>query len=128
MGVNTWLAFGTLVSVLPLLGVVAGLARAKFRRVPVVAAGLVALAYGVYMAAVGVWAVRCWDCRGLSETRGEALTAAALFFGLIAAATLLGIWLGARLTVVLQRLLHTLRELRGAAGRGDASAATDESA
>ncbi len=115
-----------LLTTLPVLGITAGLARARFPRAPFVAAGLVAAVYGLYMAAVGIWAALCWDCLvGTQNSRGEVFTAAAFFFGLIAFTTLLGIWLGARLATVLRRLLHTLRELRDAARHRHTSAAKD---
>ena len=120
MAVSTWMAFGTLISVLPVLGIVAGLARVKFRRAPIVAGGLVILTFGIYVAALGIWAVQCRDCLvGTQNTRGEAFQSGAVFFGMIALATLLGIWLGARLTVVLRRLFGTMGELRDELGRAD---------
>ena len=104
---------GTLLGIIPLLGVLAGLARARFPRAPFVVAGLVVTAYALYMAAVGIFAAQCWDCRGgLGTTRGDGFIASAIFFGLIAVTTLIGIWLGARLATVLGRLLRTFRELR----------------
>ena len=105
---------GTLIGIIPLLGIIAGLARAKFPRVPFIAAGLVVLAYAVYMAVIAVWAGQCWDCRGLSTTRSDVLFVAAVFFGLMVTMTLLAIWLGARFVTVLQRLFRTGRELQEA--------------
>lgn len=103
---------GTLLGAIPLLGIVAGLARAKFPRVPFIAAGLVVLAYAAYMAVIAVWAAQCWDCRGLSTTRSDVFFVSAIFFGLLTVMTLLAIWLGARLVTVLQRLLKTWQELQ----------------
>ncbi len=122
------MTFNMLLGALPLLGVIVGLVRVKFPRVPFVVAGLVVAVYGIFMAVAGVWAAQCWDCRGVSETRGDFFIVAAFFFGLIAFTMLLGIWLGARLVTVLQRLLQTWRELRGGTSNGDSSTATDESA
>ncbi len=122
------MTFNMLLGAIPLLGVIAGLARVKFPRVPFVAAGLVVAAYGISRAVAGVWAAQCWDCRGMNETRGDFFILAAFFLGLIAVTMLLGIWLGARLVTVLQRLRQTWRELRGDTSDGDSSTATDESA
>jgi hypothetical protein len=122
------MTFNMLLGAIPLLGVIAGLARVKYPRVPFVTAGLVVVAYGISMAVAGVWAAQCWDCRGMNETRGDFFILAAFFLGLIAFTMLLGIWLGARLVTVLHRLLQTWRELRGDTSDGDSGAATDEDA
>ena len=117
------MTFGALLAALPLLGILAGVARVKFPRLPIVAAGLVAVSYGLYLAAVGTWAGICWECRGVSQTRGDVFTVSAIFFGLIAFTTLLGVWLGARLVTMVQRLRRTWREVRDATGRSDATTA-----
>jgi len=103
---------GALFGFIPVLGILAGLARAKFPRAPYIAAGIVLGVYGLALVVIGSWAGRCWDCRGLSETRSDVFLVAAIWLGLIAFTTLLGIWLGARMTTMLGRLLHTARELR----------------
>jgi hypothetical protein len=104
---------GLLFSWLPIAGIIIGLMRVRFRRLPWIAAGLVVLAYLLYFAAYGTYAAQCWSCAGgLSETRGDMLLIAGLFFGLMLALTLAGIALGARLTVLLARLFHTVDELR----------------
>jgi hypothetical protein len=104
---------GLLFSWLPILGIIIGLLRVRFRRLPWIAAGLVVLAYLLYFAAYGTYAAQCWSCEGgLSETRGDMLLIAGMFFGLMLALTLAGIALGARLTVLLARLFHTVHELR----------------
>jgi hypothetical protein len=98
---------------LPVLGVVMGLSGARYRRLPLLAACFVAAAYGVYVASAGIWAATCWDCRaGVNQTRNDVLLASAVFFGLVAVTTLVGVALGARLTVVLRRLSRTIGELR----------------
>jgi hypothetical protein len=104
----------TLVAILPVLGILAGLSRARYRRAPFIAAGVIVLAYALYIGSIAIWAANCWDCRGgLGETRSDGLFVSAVFFGLIGGTTLLGVWLGARLVTMLQRLRRTWRELRG---------------
>lgn len=105
---------GLLLGWLPVIGVAVGLLRTWLPRLPVVAAGALVAAYALYLASYGVWAAQCWDCNaGLgSDTRGESFIIATIFFGMLVALTLAGIWLGARLTVVLGRLFRTIGELR----------------
>jgi hypothetical protein len=104
---------GLLFSWLPLAGIIIGLMRVRFRRLPWIAAGLFVVAYLLYFAAYGIYAAQCADCvGGLGETRGDMLLIAGLFFGLMLVLTLAGIALGARLTVLLVRLFHTVGELR----------------
>ncbi len=110
---------GIFFAALPVLGILAGLARAKYPRVPFVAAGLVAAAYALLLAGLGVWSGICWDCGGLGQSRGDVLLVSAIFFGLLTITTLVGIWLGARLVTMLQRLRRTWRELRGSDGEGE---------
>ncbi len=108
------MSIATLVAILPVLGIIAGLSRARYRRAPFVAAGVIVFAYALYIGSITIWAATCWDCRsGLGETRGDGLFVSAVFFGLIGGTTLLGVWLGARLVTMLQRLRRTWRELRG---------------
>lgn len=108
---------GMLFAALPVLGVVMGLAGMRYRRVPLFAAGIVVAAYGVYIASAGIWAATCWDCKvGLSQTRNDILLVSAVFIGLTALTTLVGVALGARLVVVLRRLSRTLGELRHGGG------------
>ena len=96
---------------LPITGVVAGLARAKFRRLPLIAVAIAVVAYAVLVASYAVWAAPCWDCKaGLSETRGDAVMIVSMFFGVYLALTLVGIWLGARFSGALARFISTLRE------------------
>ena len=95
---------------LPLAGVIAGLARAKFRRLPLIAAAIAVAAYVALVASYGGWAATCWDCQaGLSETRGQAAQIIAMFFGVHLLLTLAGIWLGARFSSAGARLIGTLR-------------------
>ena len=104
----------TLIAILPVLGIIAGLARARYRRAPYIAAGIVVAVYVLYIGSIAIWAATCWDCRGgLGETRSDGLYVSTVFFGLIGGTTLLGVWLGARLVTMLQRLRQTWRELRG---------------
>ena len=104
----------TLIAILPVLGIIAGLARARYRRAPYIAAGIVVAVYVLYIGSIAIWAANCWDCRGgLGETRSDGLYVSTIFFGLIGGTTLLGVWLGARLVTMLQRLRQTWRELRG---------------
>ncbi len=114
---------GLLFSWLPVIGIVIGLLRVRFRRLPWIVAGLVFVAYLLYLAASGTYAARCWDCSGdVTATRGDSFLVGILFFGLILTVTLAGIALGARLTVVLGRLLGAARDVRDGfhkGGQGD---------
>ena len=104
---------GLLFSWLPVLGIIVGALRVRFRRLPWIVAGLAAAAYLLYIAAFGAYAARCWDCGGDSNTtRGDSFLVATLFLGLILGVTLAGIALGARLTILLGRLSRTVSELR----------------
>ena len=107
---------GLLFGWMPVIGIGLGLTRLRFRRVPWIASGLVIAAYLIYMAAFGVYAGRCWSCSGVrdGDTRGDTFYIAAVFFGIMLASTLLGIWLGARLTVVVGRLRDAARDMRNA--------------
>ncbi len=107
---NPGLIFGWL----PVIGIIAGLARLRFPRAPWIAAGLLGGAYLIYMAALGAYAGQCWDCSGVADgdTRGDTFFVAAIFFGILLATTLLGVWLGARLTVVFGRVMSAARDLR----------------
>lgn len=108
------MGIATLIAILPVLGIMAGLLRVRYRRAPFIAAGFVVLVYAVYIGSIAIWAATCWDCRGgLGETRSDGLYVSTVFFGLIGGTTLLGVWLGARLVTMLQRLRRTWRELRG---------------
>ena len=108
------MTIATLVAILPVLGIMAGLLRARYRRAPFLAVGFIVLVYAVYIGSIAIWAANCWDCRGgLGETRSDGLYVSTIFFGLIGGTTLLGVWLGARLVTMLQRLRRTWRELRG---------------
>lgn len=101
----------TLLSWLPILGVAAGLARVKVRRLPWIAAAIAVLAYLVLVGSYAGWAAQCWDCQaGVSDSRGEATRIIAIFFGLYLALTLAGIWLGARFSGTAARFIATLRE------------------
>ena len=110
---NPTLIFGWL----PVIGVLIGLARARFPRLPWIAAALLVAAYAAYVGAIGIYASRCWDCGSFNGTRGESFQVAAFFFGVMLAITLAGVWLGARLTVVVGRLVAAARELRDATRR-----------
>jgi hypothetical protein len=99
---------------LPVIGILLGLSRARFRRVPLIATAIIGAAYLIYMASVGVYAARCWDCEGLGTTRGDMVYVSAIFFGITVVTTVLGIWLGVRLTVVFGRVMDAARDLRDA--------------
>jgi len=104
---------------LPVVGVAAGLTRAKFRRLPLMVAALAVAAYLITMVSFAVWAAPCWDCKaGLSETRGDVVIIFSMFFGVYLALTLVGIWLGARFSGSLARLIATFREARTRMGPG----------
>lgn len=117
------MSIATLIALLPVLGVVAGLARIKYPRAPYLAAAIVFAVYVLYVGSMAIWAGLCWDCEsGAGDTRGDFLYVSAIFFGLIAGTALLGIWLGARMITMLGRLRHTWDELRGAPTREDGDA------
>ncbi len=108
------MGIATVVALLPVIGIVAGLSRVRFRRAPYIAAGIVVGVYVLYIGSLAIWAWTCWDCRGgLGETRSDGLYVSTIFFGLLGLTTLLGVWLGARMVTMLQRLRRTWRELRG---------------
>ena len=118
----------SLVAILPVLGIMAGLLRARYRRAPFIAAGVVVLVYVLYVGSIAIWASTCWDCRGgLGETRSDGLYVSTVFFGLIGGTTLLGVWLGARLVTMLERLRRTWRELRGTQHEAPVGAPNEES-
>lgn len=109
----------TLLGWLPVLGVAAGLARVKVRRLPLIAAGIAVVAYVILVASYAGWAAQCWDCQaGGSDSRGEAMQIIAMFFGLYLALTLAGIWLGARFSGTAARFIATLREANSTFGAG----------
>ncbi len=113
---------GLLFSWLPVIGIVIGLLRVRFRRLPWIVAGTVAAAYLLYLAASGIYAARCWDCSGdVTSTRGDSFLVGILFFGLLLVVTLAGIALGARLTVVLGRLFGAARDVRDGFHKGGQS-------
>ena len=103
-----------LLSILPIVGVLTGFARARYPRVPWLAAGAITIVYLLGLTVTGGWAAACWDCAGSTDTsRSEIFYVTAIYFGIIVGATLLGIWLGSRTIVVAQRLFRTIGELRG---------------
>jgi hypothetical protein len=103
-----------LLSIMPLLGVMLGVARVRYPRVPWLAAGSILALYALFVAVTGAWASTCWDCSGnTTTTRGELFGVSTLFFGITITTTLAGIWLGTRLIVMLGRLRRTIGELRG---------------
>ena len=107
---NPGLIFGWL----PIIGIVAGLMRLRFPRAPLIATGVLVAAYLIYLAALGAYAGQCWSCRGVADgdTRGDTFFVAAIFFGILLVTTLLGVWLGARLTVVFGRVISAAHDLR----------------
>ncbi len=116
---------GALFAVIPLLAVVIGLSRVKFPRAPLIAAVLVAGAYGAATASIGIWAATCWDCRVEAGPRSDVLMVFAVLFGILTAGTLVGIWLGARMVTMLRRLMVTARELREIASDVESITFTD---
>ena len=99
---------------LPVIGIVLGLARIRFPRAPWLATAFFVGAYLLYMGAFGVFAAQCWNCSSIAngDTRGDTFFVGAIFFGIMLASTLLGVWLGARLTVVFGRVMSAARDLR----------------
>lgn len=105
---------GALFAAIPLIGVAVGLSRARFPRVPLIFAALVVVVYGLAAAGFGVWAATCWDCRFQGTLRSDFFIFVVGFLGGIMALTMLfGVWLGARVITMLQRLRVTWREIRG---------------
>jgi hypothetical protein len=89
----------------PLLGILAGLGRAKYRLAPVVATAVIVLAYAALLTGVGIWARSCWNCT-VGEASGEWTRqldfALAVFFpGVLVIATVVGIWLAAWVSTAL---------------------------
>ncbi len=114
---------GALFAVIPLIGVAVGLARARFPRAPFIFAALVVVVYALSTAGFGIWAATCWDCRSEGSPRSDLFIFVVVFIGgLMAATMLIGVWLGARLTTMLQRLRVTWRELRDVTSNGDSDA------
>jgi len=103
-----------MITALPVLGVLLGFAKVKYPRVPWLAAGSLLAVYLLFEAATGAWAASCWSCGGENgSARSELFYVTTLYFGLVIGTTLVAIWLGSRLTVVLGRLSKTIGELRG---------------
>jgi len=110
---------GLLFSWLPIFGIIIGLLRVRFRRLPWIVAGIVVAAYLLYLAAYGTYAARCWGCSGdAATTRGDSFLVATLFLGLVLIVTLAGIALGARLTILLGRLSRTVSDVRDGLHKG----------
>ena len=104
---------GLLFSWLPVLGIIVGMLRVRFRRLPWIAAAVVVIAYLLYLAAFGAYAAMCWDCEGdVTAARGDSFLVSMLFLGVMLVVTLAGIALGARLTILLGRVSRTVNELR----------------
>ncbi len=104
---------GLILAWLPVAGILIGLLRVRYRRVPWIVAGVVVAAYALYLAAFGAWASRCWSCSGdVTATRGDSFIVSVIILGLTAVVMLAGIALGARLTVVLGRLFGAARDVR----------------
>jgi hypothetical protein len=93
--------------------VLVGLARVRYPRVPWMAAGSIFVLFLLFVAATGTWAATCWSCSGPTDrTRSELFFATLIYQSIIVGTTLIGIWLGSRMTVVLQRLLRSIGEMR----------------
>ncbi len=60
---NLLLTLGLGLFVVPLvLGFMVGMSRSSYAIAPVLATGLVLLAYAALLAVEGIWAARCWNC------------------------------------------------------------------
>jgi hypothetical protein len=107
--------FASLVALLAILAVIAvGLSRIRYPRAPYIVAGAIVGLYVIGISSFGIWAATCWDCEGsLGETRADFYYATFIFLSLAAITLLAGVWMGARLMTMLQRLRRTWRELRG---------------
>ncbi len=107
--------FASLVALFAILTVIAaGLSRIRYPRAPYIVAGAIVGLYVIGISSFGIWAATCWDCEGsLGETRADFYYVLAIMMSLAAGTLLLGLWLGARMATMLQRLRRTWRELRG---------------
>ena len=100
-----------------LAGIAAGLSRIRYPRAPYIVAAAIVGLYISGISSFGIWAATCWDCEGsLGETRADFYYATFILLTLAAVTLLAGLWLGARLMTMLQRLRRTWRELRGMPG------------
>jgi uncharacterized membrane protein len=114
---------GLIFSSLPLIGIVIGLLGARVRLLPWIAAGIVTVAYLLYLASFGIYAAQCWDCSGdFTATRGDSFMVSALLLGLMLLVTIAGIALGARFSVVLGRLVGAARDVRDSLRNRDGDA------
>jgi len=107
------MSIATLFALVPVIGIGIGLSRGWLPRAPWIAAAVVLFLYAGLNAFVGIWAAQCWECFDPDTMRKDVWLSTAVFFGLLTATTLLGIWLGARMVTMLGRLQRTWNELRG---------------
>ena len=121
--------FASLVALFAILTVIAvGLSRIRYPRAPYIVAGAIVGLYVIGISSFGIWAATCWDCEGsLGETRADFYYATFILLTLAAVTLLGGVWLGARLMTMLQRLRRTWRELRGTPSEAPVGAPNEES-
>ena len=102
------LTLGLGLFVMPLvLGFMVGMSRSRYTIAPVLATGLVLLAYGALLAVEGIWAARCWNCSVLhdpilsplglynEDDRRTFFKFTAYIFAIPTVLALAGIWAGA---------------------------------
>ncbi len=105
---NLLLTLGLGLFVVPLvLGFMVGMSRSRYAIAPLLATGLVLLAYAALLAVEGIWAARCWNCSvyhdpilsplGLynEDARRTFFKFTASIFAIPTALALAGIWSGA---------------------------------
>lgn len=93
-----WLAFGTVT----LLGFLAGLARARFLPVPVIASAVIVVSYAVLLTSVWAWASRCWHCStDHDDDRRLVFLLAITFPGFLAVIDVVAIWVGAWVSTII---------------------------
>lgn len=91
----------TIVSLIFLLCFLSGLAWGSYRRAPVIATGVVVVAYLLFLLGTSLWAAQCWDCGyGTDNKRGDAVWFAFIFAWMPAAALVAAVWLGALVALV----------------------------
>ena len=87
------------------LGLLIGSLRSRMPLIPYVYGIVIILAYAALVMYAGISAARCWTCNGggADDTRGFGFAVVAVYFGVLALVSLVGIGLGSRSS---RRRLH----------------------